>query len=156
MLIHRPVWWRTSVEKKPRWVSGHVNDVTWFYTALSVFLKQRRTRLHLVQKSSPSLASQRLPPRHVQSAAAGDVSGPITGNTCWLTQIENTSRRGREELLPARGQLMSTHLPIITTLTERDLSSAKYSRPKKRRKKRKISFFKYRQSFFLECQIRFD
>lgn len=61
-------------------------------------------------------------PRHVQSAAPGDVSGPIMRNTCWLTQIENTTRRGREELLPACGQLMSPHLPITTTLTERFIS----------------------------------
>lgn len=62
------------------------------------------------------------PPRHVQSAAPGDVSGPIMRNTCWLTQIENTTRRGREELLHACGQLMSPHLPITTTLTERFIS----------------------------------
>lgn len=53
-------------------------------------------------------------------------------NTCWLTQIENTTSGGREELLPACGQLMSPHLPITTTLTERFVS-CKYSGQKKKK-----------------------
>lgn len=97
-----------------------VNAAAGFRTALTTFLKNQRALLHSVRKCSPSFASRRCRRRRrrchpMQSAAPGDVSGPIMRNTCWLTQIENTTRRGREELLlPARGQLMSPRLPITT------------------------------------------